>query len=52
MTFGGGVWGLAFWKDRWHDVGMRKWSRILFGILIFAVVGGIAWLVWRPNEPM
>ncbi|MDB6067028.1 MAG: lyase HEAT-like repeat proteinHEAT repeat protein, partial [Pedosphaera sp.] len=41
-----------FWKDRWHDVGMRKWSRILFGILIFAVVGGIAWLVWRPNEPM
>ncbi|MDB6065622.1 MAG: repeat protein [Pedosphaera sp.] len=30
---------------------MRKRSRIGFALLLLAVIGGIAWLAFRPNEP-
>ncbi|MDB6068148.1 MAG: repeat protein [Pedosphaera sp.] len=31
---------------------MRKRIRILFVVLIVAVVGGIGWVVWRSDEPV
>ncbi|MDB6063830.1 MAG: repeat-containing protein [Pedosphaera sp.] len=31
---------------------MRKRSRIALALLLLAVIGGVAWLTLRPNEPM
>ncbi|MDB6068147.1 MAG: putative lyase [Pedosphaera sp.] len=40
-----------FWAD-WQSFGVRKRIRILFVVLIVAVVGGIGWVVWRSREPV
>jgi hypothetical protein len=31
---------------------MRKRFRVLLAILLVAIVGGIAWFVWKPREPV